>query len=446
MTTQEPSPEDAVQRALDESPTAGVVRTLLVLCCALTIADGFDLGVVAYIAPALTAEWNLNPSALGYVFGSGLLGLAIGAVFFAPLADRMGRRSIIIVAATLTGLSMLASAFATSSDHFLVARLITGAGVGVLIPVLTTYVSEISKSSSRNVNVALIVAIGTVGSVIAALLSANLLDDVGWRWIVGGGGFVTLLLALVSFKMLSESPVFLSRGPGSDALQKTNVVLQRLGATPLQSVPEALSTSPAISVVKLFSGSYRVTTLVLWGVFIAINLFSYFMVSWTPQMLTQRGLSIELSIYAGMAFPVGAGVGAIVIAACARNRELRRIVILAFAVGCAAVLVLSALVWAKLWPYVIAFNFVSGFLISGGFASVFTIAATYYSTALRATAIGWCMGVSRVGAVIGPVIAGYLFERQVPVYKAYWLFLVPIFLAILCLAYLPRRPTLQPAD
>lgn len=413
---------------------------VLAICNCIAVLDGFDLGTISYVAPALTAEWGLSSTKLGTVFSSAFLGLGFGALFITPLADRFGRRPLIIFASALTGLAMIASAYCQSVEHFIIARIVTGLGVGILIPLLATYISEFCPSHIRNVNMGILFASGTIGGILGGIIVAELLDTIGWRGVFLGGGCVTLIITISAIRGLPESALFLAQSKSPDALKKTNSVLARLKSRQLEALPDQNpDKKKTLRIHDLFSSNYMKITLSVWMVFICINAYGYFITSWTPQMLVNLGMSLERSIYTGVVHIFGGTIGAISIGALSKWYALRRLVIISLGLGFIVVVLLGGAIYYELWQILMALNFLAGFTIIGAFASIYTITAAYYPSTIRATAIGSCVGVARIGAIIGPFLAGVMLDFGMTVSLSCWIFSSLIFCAMVLLYKLPGQ-------
>ncbi len=397
------------------------------------------MGTVSYVAPVLSKEWGLSSTTLGTIFSSAFLGLGAGALLITPIADRFGRRPLIIFAIFLTGIAMIASGYCQNVEQFIVARIATGLGVGILIPLLATYISEICPSDIRNVNMGILFASGTIGGVLGGIVVAELLDILGWRGVFIGGGIATLLIAIVAIRGLPESAIFLAQSASPNALEKTNTVLSKFKSRKLEVLPnEKPEIKSVLRIFSLFSNEYTKITLSVWLVFIFINAYGYFIFSWIPQMLVSVGLSLERSVYTSVVHVFGGTFGAIILGALSKWIQLRRLVIFFLASGFAAILGLGIAIYFEYWLTLMVLIFIAGFTIIGAFGSIYTITASYYHSLIRATAIGSCVGIARIGAIFGPFITGVLLDYGTSVPMCIWLFSIPVLCSIILIYNLPQ--------
>src|SRR5213595_2431756 len=203
------SPVD-VAEFIDQQPVGGFQIRLLLTCAAVLFLDGFDTQAIGYVAPALAKEWNLTKGALGPVFSAGLFGLMIGALFFGPLADRVGRKKIIIFATLAFGIGTLATAFINDVTTLLTVRFLTGLGLGGAMPNAVAMTSEFSPHRRRATMVMIMFCGFSVGAALGGLLAAAIIPQFGWRSVFVVGGAAPLLLVPILLLRLPESVRFLA--------------------------------------------------------------------------------------------------------------------------------------------------------------------------------------------------------------------------------------------
>src|SRR5471030_171027 len=195
---------------IDQQPVGGFQVGLLLTCAAVLFLDGFDTQAIGYVAPALAKEWGLTKAALGPVFPAGLFGLMIGALVFGPLADRIGRKKIIIFSTLAFGLGALVTAFVQDVNSLLAIRFLTGLGLGGAMPNAIALTSEFNPRRRRATMVMIMFCGFSVGSALGGLLAAALIPQFGWRSVFVVGGLAPLLLAPVLALKLPESVRFLA--------------------------------------------------------------------------------------------------------------------------------------------------------------------------------------------------------------------------------------------
>ena len=262
------SPIDVVE-FIDQHPVGGFQIKLLLICAAVLFLDGFDTQAIGYVAPALAKEWGLSKAALGPVFSAGLFGLMIGALLFGPLADRIGRKKIIIFSTIAFGVGTLIAAFVNDVNTLIAVRLFTGLGLGGAMPNAVALTSEFSPHRRRATMVMAMFCGFVVGAATGGLLAAALIPAFGWRAVFVVGGVMPLLLVLCLAVWLPESVRFLAlSGRASDGVA---ALLARIAPsvrhpTGTRFVVQEIKL-PGIPVVHLLSGGRAWASLFLWVLF-----------------------------------------------------------------------------------------------------------------------------------------------------------------------------------
>src|SRR6476659_10089552 len=195
---------------IDQQPVGGFQIKLLLTCAAVLFLDGFDTQAIGYVAPSLAKEWSLSKGALGPVFSAGLFGLMIGALTLGPLADRIGRKKIIIFSTLAFGLGTLATAFIQDVNTLLAVRFLTGLGLGGAMPNAIAMTSEFNPRRRRATMVMIMFCGFSVGAALGGLLAAALIPQFGWRSVFVVGGVAPLLLVPILAVRLPESVRFLA--------------------------------------------------------------------------------------------------------------------------------------------------------------------------------------------------------------------------------------------
>src|SRR6201747_965839 len=199
-----------VAEFIDQQPVGGFQLKLLLTCAAVLFLDGFDTQAIGYVAPVLAREWGLSKGALGPVFSAGLFGLMIGALVFGPLADRIGRKKIIVFSTLAFGLGTLVTAFVQDVTTLLAIRFLTGLGLGGAMPNAIAMTSEFNPRRRRATMVMIMFCGFSVGAALGGLLAAALIPHFGWRSLFVVGGAAPLLLVPVLVLKLPESVRFLA--------------------------------------------------------------------------------------------------------------------------------------------------------------------------------------------------------------------------------------------
>jgi MFS family permease len=356
-----------------------------------------DVLVISYAAPAIADAWSISPANLGIVFSSGLTGMTVGAVFLAPLADRFGRKPLMVLAGLLMGVSVYLTSFSESLESLLIYRFISGLGVGVMMACTAVIAAEYSPSKTRDFWVSLVVAGYPTGAVLTGIISVPILTDFGWQELFVRAGIASILIVPVLVFFLRESQEYKA-----------------------QAQPKAAKLS------TLFSTDYRLDTLQLWGALFLSFIALYFLISWIPKLAVNTGISLEASIYAGTIFNFGAMVGIPVQGAFSTRKGLKRTI---GAIFLLTALLLIAFGWVTGDVLILGVLFLLGVGVQGGFVGLYAVAARMYPTEIRSTGLGWAIGIGRLGGIIGPIFGGFLVSLGLGMAGTFAVFAIPSLLA-----------------
>ncbi len=419
--------------ALEPAESWQPLRIVVVaLCFVLNMLDGADLLIMSFVAPVLSEEWQVNPEQLGVVFSASLAGMAIGCLFIAPLADRLGRRTMILGALVLVACSMIASGYVTSVEQLMLMRLLVGIGVGTIGVSMTAMASEFAPKKHANFAAGVVQAGWPVGSIITALIAAELIAEVGWQALLIGIGCLSLALLVIVAMSLPESVAFLLRRQPVRALERVNRIRRRLGSDAIAVLPPPAGEGAALNVAELFRGGRLRASVLLW-IAVAFGYFVlYFVISWIPTLATNAGLAVEDAIYAGATYNAGAFAGTTLVAWLAIGFRLNRVIALFFGMAVVAMLVFGG--FSMPVPLTLLVAAAVGITVQGAFNGFWPLAARIYPAEMRGTGIGWALGVGRIGAVLGPIVGGMLVGAGVSIAGIFAIYTVPAAIAaVLCL-------------
>jgi len=296
---------------IDQQPVGGFQLKLLSMCAAVLFLDGFDTQAIGYVAPALAKEWGLTRAALGPVFSAGLFGLMIGALLLGPLADRIGRKKIIIFSTLAFGFGALVTAFVNDVNALLAIRFLTALGLGGAMPNAIAMTSEFNPRRRRATMVMIMFCGFSVGAALGGLLAAALIPQFGWRSVFVVGGLAPLVLAPVLALRLPESVRFLAlTGHANDRVAGLLRLISPTAAfAPGTRFAVHEPHLPGIPVLHLFRQGRTLVTLLLWIVFFMSLLDIYFLSNWLPTVLNDLGASVSASAAIGSMLQVGGVVG-----------------------------------------------------------------------------------------------------------------------------------------
>jgi len=416
-------------------------RQLLVvaICFILNMLDGMDVLILSYIAPALSADWQISPESLGVVFSAGLAGMAAGGLLIAPLADRFGRRVLILLSLIMMAAAMFGSSIATSVAELIASRFVVGIGIGTVLASMAALTAEYAPPKHRTFAVGFLQAGYPVGATITGFIVATHVGVHGWQTMLLGAAILCATAIPLVFVLLPESIEFLLTRQPKNALARANRLLVAAGQPPLDALPERRQAEKRHSGVRgLLSDGRAASTLLLWTAIIFSFMTLYFVISWIPKLAVEAGLPATQAIYAGAIYNIGAFVGTSSIGLVAMRFDLRRLILVYMLLAAGALILFGAV--AMPLAATLGTAFLIGVFVQGGFNGCYPLATSLYPPEARGTGIGWAMGIGRIGAVIGPMLGGVLLAEKVSLPVIFTIFAVPVVLAGICasLIRLPR--------
>ncbi len=292
---------------LDVSPMSRMQISVLFIAVLLAMMDGFDLLGMAYVAPALSHAWGIGKGTLGFLLSTSLIGMALGSLALSPLADVTGRKPMVLSSIGLVVAGSLLSALCHAVPTLAACRVLTGIGIGTMVPLTTTIASEFANTTRRPFAIAATTVGLPAGSIVGALVAAVLLKHVGWPAVFVSGAIAGALLLPVIMLWLPESPSFLIARRPSDALERLNRILLRLGRPAFSELPPGAASKRA-SYRSLFAPELIGITLRLGAVQILVSTTAYYFISWLPQVIADLGFPAST---ASLASAVSSVVGMI---------------------------------------------------------------------------------------------------------------------------------------
>ena len=410
-----------VRQAIHTQPMQRLQIAAVVIAIAITMIDGYEILVMAFVAPALSREWGIGPVEVGYLLSAGIFGMAVGATFLSPLADRFGRRPYILVSMLLIVVGMLLSAIAQNVPQLIAFRAFAGLFLGGIVASINTLVAEFSSDRRRGTVMGIYGVGFPAGSALGGAVTPLLVGLGGWRVPFIFGATLTFLMFLVALAKLPESIEYLIEKRPKGALEHYNRIGAKLGHPPAEELPAPRSAAATRTARQaIFSGVMLRRTVLLWIGFGFLMAAFYFANTWTPKLISDATGDSTVGVTAGVLVSVGGVVGAIVFAALSLVLRPRL---------CQVILMFSGAVAFLLYAYnsrtVALALFLAvfvGLTASGGVAGFYAISPPIYRAVVRGTAVGLMIGFGRAVAIVAPILTGYLLAAGWAPADAYVLF------------------------
>lgn len=431
----------SIRESIDRAPMSPYQLLIVGVCFLIVLAEGYDLLLMAFAVGGVAEEWGLNGSQTGILLSSALFGMAIGSVFVAPLADRIGRRAQTLACLALVTLAMGASAITGDVTLLALCRLLTGIGIGGLVVSLPVVAAEFSPKRRRSTMIALYTAGLPLGGVTCALIAGALIANYSWRASFVVGALLTLVLFIVVFFLLPESIDYLAARRPRRALESINATLAKMRIAPIDALPEPVPAAQRQVRSAVFRGRNGVRTALLSLVFFVMLAAFYFATSWTPRLLEQSGLSAQQGISGGLVLNLGGAAAALIFSALAFRFKARPLTIISFA-GAAVAFVLMSVAFGDFATTLVVAVAV-GMFTNACATGMFAIAPDCFPAAVRSTGVGFAAGFGRVGAIVAPLLAGVLIDFGWTAPSLFLIFTVPLVLGGIAVALI-GLPALRP--
>ena len=350
----------------------------IALCYLVAIFEGFDLQAAGVAAPALKGVFNLTPNQLSWFFSSSTFGLMLGAAVGGRLSDRFGRKAVLIASVAVFGAMSVLTGLAQDVNMLMLARFLTGAGIGGALPNLVALASENASPARKNTAVGLLYAGLPSGGALSSLIT--LLGGHGdWRTVFFVGGIAPLVAVPLLLFVLPDS--------------------QQQKAVAGQGKKVSFATAA-------FGEGRAARTLLLWVAFFLSLLTMYLLLNWLPTLMVARGLSRADASIVQMLFNVFGAIASMVTGLLMDRLSLRNVVILSFASAAVGLLALAGAPPA--FSISMAVGALVGITMSMTQALLYAVAPSNYPTEMRGTGVGTAVSVGRLGSAAGPILAGML--------------------------------------
>jgi AAHS family 4-hydroxybenzoate transporter-like MFS transporter len=408
------------------------------LCFLILIFDGFDAQVIGFVAPALLGALELERTMLAPIFTAGLVGYGCGSIVFGTLADRFGRKPLLVISTLFFGFFTLLKATATSFEMLLLWQFVAGLGIAGATPNAVALISEYSPSRLRATLTTAALSGFLIGSSVGGVISAFVIPAYGWQSVFYIGGIAPLLMIPVVIIGVPESARFLILRRASPL--RIGKILRRI--VPALEVDEGAKfvipeLAKGFSVAELFRGGRATTTILLWITMFMTLLVTYFLLSWLPVLISSAGLSLQQSVLATTMFPVGGVLGALL-----WGRLVDRYwppTILAFAYAAFAICTASVGPSSASFVALVVVLFGAG-VGAGGQMATNAFGGVVYPTPMKATGVGWMLGIGRTGSMIGPLLGGAMLALHWSVTEILLAAAIPAAIAALSAYLIGRLP------
>ncbi|HTU12103.1 MAG TPA: MFS transporter [Allosphingosinicella sp.] len=430
------SPED-VTPLIRGRPMHRLQVTVVMLCVAMNIIDGFDVLSMAFVGPTLSREWGLPPDQLGLLFSAGLAGMGAGALFLSPLADAIGRRPTILICLLMVGCGMLASAFVANATQLMATRAFTGLGIGAMLSTNIALVTEYVSAKRFGLAMGLMAVGFPLGATLGGAAAAALIGSQGWSSVFLLGGGATLAMIPLVFFLMPESIDYLAAKRSPRAFDRADRLLARLGLPPLDRESRAAGAARGGRLRALVEQPYRGRALRLGAMFLLVMLSFYFIVNWAPKLAVEAGQPPEAGVLMGTLLNLAGAVGAVVSGLLVRRFGLRRVTATAIALMGVGIVLFGFAAGRPALLVPVALGL--GFMMYATMMGIYPLTTTSFPASVRVTAVGLISTAGRIGSVLGPLLTGLLLAQGLGIVTIGLLLALPALAAAAILLGLDHR-------
>jgi AAHS family 4-hydroxybenzoate transporter-like MFS transporter len=393
---------------LDKSGISSFQIGIFILCALCLIMDGFDVQALGPIAPAIIQDWHVPMAQMGPALSAALVGILFGSLLFSMVADKVGRRPVLICATLFFSVVTLMTSRVNTIAELRTIRFFGGMGLGGIMPNAVALVGEYSPRRMRILLMIVVTNGFNVGAALAGLISAWMIPAFGWRSVFLVGGAIPAVIGTLMLVFLPESLQFLAlRGKAPEKLAKW---IRRIDpAAAVDSRTEYVvheQKSGGVPILHLFTEGRAVGTTLLWIINFMNLLNLYFLASWLPTVVNAAFGSVRTGALVATTLQLGGVIGTFFFSWVVERIGFIPVLGTAFLIACITIALIGAPALSLVLLFIIVF--IAGFCVVGGQGAINALAATYYPTNLRSTGVGSGLGVGRIGGIAGPSVAGAL--------------------------------------
>lgn len=415
---------------------------MLFWSCFIITFDMYDLVIYGSVLPVLIKEWGITPVEAGAIGSYGFFGMMLGAVSFGMLADRFGRKNILLIAVALFSMATALCGFANGPTMFSAFRFLAGLGIGGILPTVIATLTDYAPKGRASTFVAIVMCFFHVGGILAALVAMAMIPRFGWQasyWVA----IIPLLFLPFMGRYFPNSPAMLATRRGEEAARTvlSRVVGREVAAGEVQF--PTLSKQQSAPVRSLFTEGRALGTIMIWIAFFMCLLMLNGLTVWLPQLMVKSGYDLGSSLNFPIFQNIGAIIGTLFLGRLADTMGVKKVLVPMYV---AAAISLALLGFGTGLVLLLTLVAITGATANGAQNISYSFVAQYYPPFMRSTAIGLASAVGRIGAIVGPLFGGLLLGANLPVSLNFVWFGVPGLIAALAFFFVPLTRAIAASD
>jgi benzoate transport len=400
------------RETIDQSPMSLLQMFIIAITMGLNGLDGIDILSISFASTGIATEWGIDKGGLGIVLSMELFGMAAGSVLIGWVADIIGRRKTMIGCLITMAIGMFMVTTVNNVIELSIWRIITGLGIGGLLSTVTAITAEFSNLKNRHLCVSLMAIGYPIGGIIGGEVARRLLVELDWRYIFYFGAALTAFFIPLFFFVVPESVYWLVRKQPAGALEKVNKTLKRIGHNVIGVLPEVTAEVRKKSFGDLFATELRRTTIIITvAYFLQITTY-YFILKWLPNVVASMGFSASEGANMLKYANIGGATGGAILGLMTLRLDLKRLTMATLALSAVSITILG--VTPADLDYIKVIACLCGFFGNSGIVGMYALFPASFPTHVRASGTGFAVGVGRGGAIISPIIVGFMFQAGLP--------------------------------
>lgn len=415
---------------------------LLICCCFIIVFDMFDLVIYGSVIPILMKEWSISPVQAGTIGSYGFFGMMLGAIFFGVLADKFGRKNILILSVILFSIFTFLCTFAPGPLSFSIYRFIAGVGIGGVLPNVIAIMTDYTPKHLHNRMVSIVMCAFSVGGILAGLVGIYFIPHMGWKsvyWVAA----IPLLLIPFMVKYFHDSPAMLFVKGRIDELRLVlTKVNDKVSIPPNMEFVISTETEkePSSPVIALFNNNRALGTVMIWIAFFMCLLMINGISTWLPNLMFRAGYALSSSLSFMIVLNIGAIVGTLILGGLADKFGVKKVLVPMFIM---AAISLTLLGFKNNMFILYLLVFITGACTMGAQNISYSFVSQYYPSLMRSTAIGFASGIGRIGGIIGPTFGGFLVALNLSAQMNFLSFAIPGIIAAIAFSFVPLKHSYQ---
>lgn len=395
---------------IDKSAMTSMQYVIVILTVLLNAMDGFDVLAISVSGPGIMGEFGIDRAGLGVVLSMELIGMAFGSVLLGGVADKIGRRNMTLSCLSVMALGMYLATTATDVTTLSIWRVFTGLGIGGMLSTTNAIVAEFSNNKHRGLCISMMVIGYPLGGIVCGEVGKAMLEPgaVNWRVMFSAGAIFSAALIPFIYFLMPESVHWLARKQPNNALERLNAALTKIGHAVVTALPEITMSDRKKSVLDIFSPALALSTILVTLAYFFHIITFYYVLKWTPTIVTEMGIGASAASGVLTWANVGGALGGATFGLMTTKIGLKPLTI-----GILVMSMVGVAVFGQSAPEVNQLSYLAafaGFFGNAGISGLYTLVAYVFPTHVRATGTGFVIGIGRGGAVLSPIIAGYLLQ------------------------------------